>query len=225
MPATPYALLVFDLDGTLVDSRRDLADSANALLAEHGAMPLPVDAVARMVGEGARVLIERAFAAAGLGAPPSTALPRFLELYDERLDVHTRPYHGVGAMLEAVAARCAIALLTNKPQRPTESLIARLGLDAVPWQHVIGGDAAFARKPDPAGLRWLVQEAGATPATTLMVGDSRIDLEVARHAGTGLCLARYGFGFPQIDVALIQHDDHVVDRSAQIADLVHGQSR
>lgn len=220
MPMKRYALVVFDLDGTLVDSRRDLADSANALLAEYGAAPLPVEAVARMVGEGARVLLERAFAAGGLGALPAAALPRFLGLYDERLDVHTRPYDGVERMLADVSSRCAMAMLTNKPQHHTGSLLARLGLDRAPWRHVIGGDASFPRKPDPAALEWLVTTCGATPSTTLMVGDSRIDLEVARAAGTGLCLVRYGFGFAQIDPSLLRGDDHVVDRADQIADLL-----
>ena len=84
---------------------------------------------------------------------------------------------------------------------------------------MIGGDAAFPRKPDPAALRWLIAQAGASAETTLMVGDSRIDLETARQAGTSLCLARYGFGFDQIDPALIRPDDRVVERSADIADL------
>ncbi len=218
MPKRAFSLVVFDLDGTLIDSRHDLADSANALLADFGAPALPIDAVARMVGEGARVLLERTFAAAGLGEPPPGALPRFLELYDERLDVHTRCYDGVHAMLHAVASRSAVAMLTNKPQRPTETLIDRLGLAAVRWQHVIGGDAAFARKPDPSALRWLIAQAGAAPEATLMVGDSRIDLETARAAGTCLCLARYGFGFEQVDPALIGQSDWVVDRPAEIAD-------
>lgn len=216
MPAGAISLVVFDLDGTLIDSRRDLADSANALLAEYGAPALPTDAVTRMVGEGARVLLERAFASAGLGVPSASALPRFLELYDARLDVHTRCYDGVVEMLAAVAARCTISMLTNKAQWPTDTILARLGLDGVRWQHVVGGDAVFPRKPDPAALRWLIAQARATPETTLMVGDSRIDLETARNAGTRLCLARYGFGFEQIDPGRIQAGDLIVDAAAEI---------
>ena len=87
-------LIAFDLDGTLIDSRRDLADSANQLLGEMGAPPLPEDAIGRMVGEGARVLVQRALAARGLEETPA-ALPRFLEIYDTRLLNHTRPYEGV----------------------------------------------------------------------------------------------------------------------------------
>lgn len=210
------SLVVFDLDGTLIDSRRDIADSANALLVECGAAPLTTDALASMVGEGARMLLERAFAAAGLGAVPDWALGRYLELYDERLDVHTRPYAGIPEMISAVASRCRVSVLTNKPQRASEEVMRRLGLDTAPWQHVIGGDAVFPRKPDPAALRWLIAEAGATPATTLMVGDSRIDLETARNAGTHLCLCRYGFGFIQVDPASIRSTDLVVDTAAEI---------
>jgi len=104
----PPPLLVFDLDGTLIDSRRDLADSTNELLAAHGAPPLPLEAVAGFVGDGARVLVERALTASGLALDLDRALADFLAIYDRRLLVHTRPYPGIVTALERVAVRAAI---------------------------------------------------------------------------------------------------------------------
>lgn len=184
-------LIVFDLDGTLIDSRRDLTDSANALIVERGGSPLTEDAVSRMVGEGARLLVQRAMQAAGLGDPPG-ALERFLEIYGTRLLVHTRLYDGVPEALAAAHGVGAVSLLTNKPLAPTRHILEGLGI-AGEFRDVIGGDGAFPRKPDPASLLELVRLAGATPGTTLLVGDSAIDRDTAARAGVRCCLALYGF--------------------------------
>lgn len=188
-------LVVFDLDGTLIDSRQDLADAANALIVERGGSPLPVDAVTGMVGEGAALLVRRALTAAGLAPDLDSALPRFLALYDERLLAHTRLYPGTMEALDAMAARATLAVLTNKPQRPTETILRGLQLDGY-FEHVIGGDTPLGRKPDPAGLRQVMASAGAPAAGTILIGDSAIDLRTARAAGVRVCLVRYGFGFP-----------------------------
>jgi phosphoglycolate phosphatase len=187
-------LLVFDLDGTLIDSRRDLADAANALIVEHGGTPLPVDAIASMVGEGAALLVRRALTSAGTDLVIERDLPRFLALYDERLLAHTRLYDGTCDMLEALKPRATLAVLTNKPQRPTERILEGLGVAHL-FSHVVGGDTAHGRKPDPAGLNGVISAAGAAPENTIMVGDSAIDLRTARAAGVRCCLVRYGFGF------------------------------
>jgi len=186
-------LIVFDLDGTLIDSRLDLAESTNEMLASYGARPLSVDAVAAMVGEGARILIARALAAAGLDPDEPDALNRFLEIYDRRLLVHTRPYAGVIEMLHEARARAELAVLTNKPEAPTRRLLEAFEMSGL-FGRVVGGDSAFPRKPDPGGLQALMREAGATTETTLFVGDSMIDVETARRAGTRICVALYGFG-------------------------------
>ena len=203
-------LVVFDLDGTLIDSRRDLADAANALIIEGGGQPLPVDAITAMVGEGAPLLVRRALKAAGLDIDIRIALPRFLELYDERLLVHTRLYDGTREALEALAARATLAILTNKPQRPTERILEGLAI-APFFRWTIGGDTAHGRKPDPAGLHYLVAAANADLASTVMVGDSAIDLRTARAAGTRICLVRYGFGFGTA-AAELQGDEIIADR-------------
>jgi phosphoglycolate phosphatase len=210
-------LVVFDLDGTLIDSRHDLADAANALIVEGGGQPLPVDAITAMVGEGAPLLVRRALKAAGLDIDIREALPRFLALYDERLLVHTRLYDGTREALEELAPRAILAILTNKPQRPTERILDGLSIGRF-FKWVIGGDTTHGRKPDPAGLNHLMSLAGAGTSDTLMVGDSAIDLRTARAAGTRLCLVRYGFGF-QTTADEIVAGDLIADDPSQLSML------
>ena len=186
-------LIAFDLDGTLIESRRDLADSANDLIQERGGAPLSIEAVAGMVGEGARVLVNRALTAAGLVDDPS-ALPRFLELYDRRLLNHTHLYDGVLDAVTRARTRARIAVLTNKPIDPTEKILRGLGIRDL-FDDVIGGDGPFPRKPEPASLQALMAQAGAEPADSLLVGDSPVDLETARRASVRCCIVSYGFGF------------------------------
>jgi phosphoglycolate phosphatase len=208
-------LVVFDLDGTLIDSRHDLADAANALIVEGGGRPLPVDAITAMVGEGAPLLVRRALKAAGLDIDLREALPRFLELYDERLLVHTRLYDGTREALEALSPRATLAILTNKPQRPTERILEGLSIAPL-FRWVIGGDTPHGRKPDPGGLNHLMSLAGAVTTETVMVGDSAIDLRTARAAGTQVWLVRYGFGF-QTAAAELAGDERIADNAADLA--------
>lgn len=205
-----FRLVVFDLDGTLVDSRRDLAQSANALLAECGCRPLSEDAVGRMIGEGAAILVKRAFDAAGCPQPP-TALDRFLAIYNSRLLAHTRPYDGIIDVLAAFAPRTVLAVLTNKPLASTRQILD--GLDMSRFfqpSRVIGGDGPFPRKPDPAGLLHLMHEAGAPPSGTVLVGDSKIDWQTAHAARAHICLASYGFGFESMATDSLAELDRVV---------------
>ena len=208
-------LRVFDLDGTLFDSQRDLADSANQMLASYGAPPLSVEAVAAMVGNGAKVLVERALAAAGLDPAEPGALGRFLDIYDRELLVHTRPYPGVVPALEAASQRAPVAVLTNKPESPPRRLLDAFGLSpSVRW--VIGGDSGYPRKPDPAGLLSLVAAAGVVPEATLLIGDSMVDVETARRAGVRVCVARYGFGGVGTPLTLTAREI-AVDHSVELA--------
>lgn len=195
-PTAP-TLFVFDLDGTLVDSQRDIAESANAVLESCGYAPHSQTAIAGMVGEGAALLIARAFAVARAEAPPD-ALQRFLRVYGSRLLQHTRPYPGIPELLDALGARGSLAVLTNKPIEATRQMLDGLGLARYFGDRVLGGDGPHPRKPDPAGLRQLMAAKGHAPSDTLMVGDSVIDLRTARAAGTQAAVAMYGFGFAQL---------------------------
>jgi phosphoglycolate phosphatase len=196
-------LLVFDLDGTLVDSRRDLAQSANDLLAECGCSQHAEEAIGRMIGEGAAVLVSRAFAASGCEPPPD-ALSRFLAIYDKRLLESTRPYPGMTDVLTALDSRLKLAVLTNKPRPSTGRILD--GLDLARFfdsDQVIGGDGPWPRKPDPTGLLALCSGAGVATSATMLVGDSLIDWRTARAAGTQVCLAEYGFGFVDFPVDVL----------------------
>ncbi|MGD2114685.1 MAG: HAD-IA family hydrolase [Acidobacteriota bacterium] len=197
--------IVFDLDGTLIDSRRDLAGAVNALRRELGLAELSVDRIVTMVGRGARVLVQQALEAdsEGLHVPlhegfdeiVDRAFERFLALYLERCLEETRPYDGVPEMLHALAARFPLALLTNKPERHTRRILAGLGLAGF-FRDVLGGDTLGTRKPDPEGLRLLAGRLGTPPDRTLFVGDSAVDAETARAAGTPYALVPWGYGGP-----------------------------
>ena len=198
-------LIVFDLDGTLIDSRRDLADAANALIGERGGTPLDVEAIGRMVGDGAAMLVRRALTAAAIPVD-ELSVPRFLELYDDRLLRTTRAYPGMHDALHAIRAIGPLAVLTNKPLTPTRKLLSALDLAPL-FDAVIGGDGPFPRKPDPQGLQHLMRQHQATARQTVLVGDSPIDAATARAAGAAFCWARYGFGaVDELDGADAQAD-------------------
>jgi phosphoglycolate phosphatase len=208
-------LVVFDLDGTLIDSRQDLADSINEMLDGFGALPLPAREVAAMVGDGAHELVERAIRRAGLDASVDGALGEFLAIYARRLVVHTRPYDGVVDAVRRAATRAALAVVTNKPVAPASRLLEAFGL-APCFRWVLGGDSPFPRKPDPAALRFLMREAGVSADETLFVGDSSLDVDTARRAGVRMCVARYGFGRERGDL-VVGDDDLRVDDPAELA--------
>jgi phosphoglycolate phosphatase len=209
-------LVVFDLDGTLVDSRQDLANSANQLVAERGGSPLSLDAVTEMVGEGAAMLVRRALTAAGLPPDDPGALTRFLEIYDERLLETTVLYPGILDAVRTARAGARVAVLTNKPQHHSERVLAGLGVRDL-FDDVVGGDNPHGRKPAPQGLMVLMSAAGAAGRDTLMVGDSLMDWETAKAAGARCCLASFGFGYPRIPAGRLGDDDTVVRSGAELA--------
>jgi phosphoglycolate phosphatase len=190
----PGFLLVFDLDGTLVDSVPDLRAALNQMLRERGRRPLSSPQVKRMVGDGVPPLVARALAASG--ADPSeatTALPRFLEIYEATAAQLTRPYPGVPETLMALRRRgYRAAICTNKPQRATIAVLHALGLLSL-FDGIAGGDHFPVRKPDPGHLLGLVSEMGARPEASAMIGDNENDAAAARAAAMPLVLMRYGY--------------------------------
>jgi len=214
-----FRLVVFDLDGTLVDSRRDLAESANQLLAECGVAPLAEEAIGRMVGDGAATLVARVFTAVQIPQPPD-ALTRFLTFYNSRLLRFTRPYAGIPDLLVGAESRATLAVLTNKPLKATITILDGLDLSRYFGGRVIGGDGPFPRKPLPQGLEWLIADAEVSPSTTLFVGDSVIDWRTAHAAGASSCVARYGFGFDGFPTEALEEDDHVIDHPAELLPLL-----
>lgn len=203
-------LIVFDLDGTLIDTLEDLAAAASQLAVEYGGQPLDPPRVARMVGEGAPLLVARALATAGYREAPPGALERFTAIYATVMFDHTAAYPGVVGLLERLVGSHDLAVLTNKPGRPAEATLDHCGLSGF-LAHRVFGDGDLPRKPDPAGLRWLMDRQGVSAENTCMVGDSFVDLETARRAGVRICLARYGFGFAGIPPGALRGDETIID--------------
>ena len=187
--------IVFDLDGTLIDSARDLGEAASELVQSYGAPPVSVSEVVAMVGDGAPILVRRTLTRAGLDPEMPGALERFMQIYDRRLIDHTTAYPGVIESLALAVQRGPLAVLTNKPLGPTIGILEALGLRGF-FTRVIGGDSAYGRKPDPAGLRALMAlDGGVGPlGSTIMIGDSPADAKVASAASCAFGFARYGFG-------------------------------
>ncbi len=185
-------LVVFDLDGTLIDASRDLADALNAALQRvaPGAPPLPLPEVRHMIGDGARVLVERGLARAGLGLAPEAVLPAFMEDYDRRLLRTTVLYPGVEDVLAALRPR-TLAVLTNKPGGMSRRILAGLGV-AGRFARIYGGDDLPAKKPDPVGVLRLLAETGTAAGDALLVGDSAVDVRTGRAAGVRTVGVTYG---------------------------------
>lgn len=181
----------FDLDGTLVDSRADLAAAMNHVLRDLGRATLPDAVLQSFVGEGARRLVERALGAASPALVDET-LERFLRRYGAHLLDETVPYPGVVETLDALGARdLVLSVLTNKPEAMSRAILAGLGL-ARRFLAILGGDSLATRKPDPAGVEWLLAAGGTPRHQMLLVGDSGIDVRTARAAGIDFCGVSWG---------------------------------
>jgi phosphoglycolate phosphatase len=190
-------VVVFDLDGTLIDSAPDLRTALNSLLAPLGRRQLDLEEVTGIIGDGARVLVERALAITGGGGAhdPAQLTRRFLELYESRCCEETRAYAGVEAALDHLAAAgIAFGVCTNKPERVTRAILSELGL-LHRFPAITGGDSlAGIRKPDPRPLLATLGQLGAGPAEAAMVGDSRNDVVAARAAGMPVVYHAGGYG-------------------------------
>jgi len=209
-------LLVFDLDGTLVDSQRDLTGSVNATRAWMGLGPLPPENVSRYVGNGAPVLIQRALPDAGQ-EDWTRGLKYFLEYYREHMLDSTRLYPGVREALDQLhAAEVPLAVLTNKPIRFTLQMLEGLGID-LHFFRVYGGNSFPEKKPHPMALEALIEEARSARDRTVMVGDSAVDIETARNAGVRACGVRWGF---QPETFAASPPDFLIDDLRELAGVV-----
>ena len=214
-------LVVFDLDGTLVDSARDIAASVNAALAQlaRASPPVPLERVVSFVGEGARVLIERVLLYQGLKLDADAVLPVYLQCYRERALDTTRLFAGLEDALAALAAAGReLAVLTNKPGDLSRSILDGLGV-ASRFARIWGADDAPARKPDPAGLVALLRELEAPASEAWLVGDSPTDVETARAAGVRAAGVLWGFDAPGLRAAA---PDGLVENPRELVRLILG---
>jgi phosphoglycolate phosphatase len=211
-------LLIFDLDGTLIDSKQDLANSVNATRIHMGLPAIDSEVAASWVGNGAPVLIRRAMGPEAPEDEVERALAYFLAYYREHMLDHTVLYPGVREGLDLLrASGVRMAVLTNKPVRFSRDLVAGLGVDTH-FFRVYGGNSFDQKKPHPIGIDTLREEAGATPAErTLMIGDSSVDIRTARNAGVAACGVTWGL---QPESLSAEMPDLLVDRMEQLTEFV-----
>jgi phosphoglycolate phosphatase len=210
MPTTklaPVRALIFDLDGTLIDSEKDLVLSVNAMLRQLGRAELAEETISGYIGQGAPVLIARALGNGAAGAvtdeEQKRALQFFLGYYEEHKMDNTRAYPGVAEALAELRGY-PMAVLTNKPHRISRRILEALGLAGY-FRAIYGGNSFETKKPDPLGAQTILHEFGVAPGEALLIGDSEIDVQTARNAGTLAAVVTYGFG--------------VYDRTAHPADV------
>jgi phosphoglycolate phosphatase len=211
-------LVIFDLDGTLIDSRLDLIHSVNAMLCHFHRPELPGDVVASYVGDGAPMLVRRA-----LGDPDDekffkAGLDFFLAYYREHKLDHTRVYAGVPEALHQIQANGTqrkMAVLSNKPVNPSRAIVEALGLSGF-FVQVYGGNSFETKKPDPLGVKTLLRETGTSPDNAMIVGDSSIDVLTGRNSGIATCGVTYGFAPHTLCEA---PPDVVVESPRELAEL------
>lgn len=210
-------MIIFDLDGTLIDSKLDLALAVNATRARFGLSPLPEERIFSYVGEGAPLLVRRALDHSEDDAQVQLALEFFLRYYREHMLDNTVAYPGVPeALAEFAAAGLALTVLTNKPERFSREILRGLGL-AEYFKLLYGGNSLERKKPDPIGVETILRETGAAREQVLLVGDSKVDIQTARNAGICVCGVTYGLGSGQLHE---EPPDFMVDNLAELAAMV-----
>ncbi len=216
-------LLIFDLDGTLVDTKLDLAHAVNAARRRFGLEPLDLETVGAYVGNGAPTLMRRAMGDKATEEDVRKSLEYFLDYYREHALDNTRPYPGMEQALEKLgAAGVRMAVLTNKPVRISREIVERLGLSRY-FLRVYGGSSFGDRKkPDPIGVETLLSELAVPRDRTMIVGDSAVDVRTARNAGVKVCGVTYGF---QPETFAENPPDMIVNRPEEIADAVIAERR
>jgi phosphoglycolate phosphatase len=191
-PFSNVQILIFDLDGTLIDSKIDLALSVNGMLEHMGRAPIPHDTIYSYVGNGAPLLVRRALGEGVTDAEVEKGLAYFLAYYKEHMLDNTVPYPGVREGLALLEKR-RMAVLTNKPVRFSTWILAGLGL-LRHFRYVYGGNSFERKKPDPMGVEILLRDFEATPQEAMIVGDSDVDVRTARNSGVWACGVSYGLG-------------------------------
>jgi len=193
-PLYPIRALIFDLDGTLIDSKRDLIHSVNAMLGEMGRARLGEETISGYIGHGAPLLVSRALGSSAKEEELRRALDFFLAYYEEHKLDTTCAYSGVPeALAELSRKQVPMAVLTNKPVKISVRILEALGLASY-FRVVYGGNSFETKKPDPFGALTILKEFGVAPRQAMVVGDSEVDVQTARNAGVIAVAVNYGFG-------------------------------
>jgi phosphoglycolate phosphatase len=211
-------LLIFDLDGTLVDSKQDLIDAVNATRGYMNLAPLPGELVAKYVGRGALALVRSALGETAPEADVERAHTFFIRYYGEHMLDKTVLYDGVREALDRLKTRGhTLAVLTNKPVKFSERMMDRLGLGRH-FIRIYGGNSFEPKKkPDPVGILTLLEETGISKAKTIMVGDSSVDIRTARNAGVQACGCAWGF---QPETFAAEPPDFLIDHMSQLVERI-----
>jgi phosphoglycolate phosphatase len=209
--------LIFDLDGTLIDSKRDLIHSVNAMLRELGRAQLADETISGYIGRGAPQLVAQALGNGASEEEQKQALKFFLGYYEEHKMDTTRAYPGVAETLEALAA-LPMAVLTNKPARISVRILHEMGL-AKYFRAIYGGNSFKTKKPDPLGAATILREFGASPREAMLVGDSEVDVQTARNAGMLAVGVNYGFG---VHDRAAHPADFYLDQISELIALING---
>jgi phosphoglycolate phosphatase len=212
--------MIFDLDGTLVDSAPDLQLAVNRVLADHGCAPVSLGETRNMIGDGAAQLIQRAFAARSIPlVDPPEALRQFIAHYRAAPTANTLLYDGVLETLGSLKERgCAMAVCTNKPENPTNEILRRLGI-AEFFPRVVCGDTHAYRKPDPRMLTGILTEFAVNPPMSLMIGDSEVDAATAQAARVPFVLMTYGYRRGAVqDIPCLAALDRFADLTRQLSE-------
>lgn len=212
-------VLIFDLDGTLIDSKLDLANSINATLEHMGRAHLPHEKIYSLVGNGAPVLVRRALGEGVTEEEAKDGLGFFLSYYRLHMLDNTVTYPGVRQGLKLLE-NYPMAVLTNKPVRFSQGIIDGLGL-APYFKFVYGGNSFEKKKPDPMGVEVLLRELAANPREAMMVGDSEVDVRTARNAGIWACGVSYGLGVEGLSV---HPPDIMLDSLTELAGHLNGRA-
>jgi phosphoglycolate phosphatase len=215
-----YSLLLLDLDGTLLDTRLDLVRATNHVRTIFGLAPLGVDEIERLVGHGARMLVERALGV-DRAAVHDEGVRQFLEYYGEHCLDETEPYPGMVDVLDALPPLgVRVAIVTNKPEALTRKILAGLGL-LQRMVAVVGGDTFPERKPDPRGVESVLSLCRADRSRALLVGDSPVDAATAQAAGTAFCGVLWGFDPERLRAAA---PGLLVQSAGELLTVIDGES-
>jgi phosphoglycolate phosphatase len=220
------ATIVFDLDGTLVDTAPDLTNALNDVLTRRGHAPVSLETIRQCVGHGARIMIEEALRRAGASDDVDRMLAEFLLHYEANIAAESRPFPGAVAALERFAAQGAIlAICTNKREQLSRRLLQELEIDRY-FSAIAGRDTFAMSKPDPGHLTGAIALAGGDPTRAVMIGDSEVDLRTATAAGIPIILVSFGYATSPLEAllpeAVIDNFDELEPRAAALLNGVAG---